>query len=135
LLYIAAFGNIQWLNLSERRKTPIFDCKTIAICNQTVGMTKTTTTANLGIGLTFQGKSVLLVDIDPQANLTTAFNCLNIFTIPKEAHSSPFTYSFSYALAGQTSHFYLFSVPIVFPPGIFAKVVPVSREFLYNRYM
>ena len=47
-------------------------CKTTAICNQKGGVTKTTTTANLGIGLAMQGKRVLLVDIDPQADLTTA---------------------------------------------------------------
>lgn len=44
----------------------------IAICNQKGGVTKTTTTVNLGTGLALQGKSVLLVDADPQADLTTS---------------------------------------------------------------
>jgi chromosome partitioning protein len=44
--------------------------KVIAFANQKGGVAKTTTTLNLGVALAEKGQTVLLVDLDPQGNLT-----------------------------------------------------------------
>ena len=46
------------------------EAKIIAVVNQKGGTAKTTTVENLGIGLSRNGKKVLLIDTDPQASLT-----------------------------------------------------------------
>lgn len=45
-------------------------CRTIAVANQKGGTGKTATTLSLGIALAQRGKRVLLVDTDPQGDLT-----------------------------------------------------------------
>ena len=47
----------------------------IAIASQKGGTGKTTVTVNLGVALQKLGRSVLLVDVDPQASLTTYAGC------------------------------------------------------------
>ena len=54
-------------------------CKVIAVTNQKGGVGKTTTTENVAIGLVRQGFDVLIVDFDPQGDLTSCFRTFCIF--------------------------------------------------------
>lgn len=56
--------------------------KIIAISNQKGGTAKTTSTFSLGVALAKKGQKVLLVDADPQGDLTTYMGWHNVDEIP-----------------------------------------------------
>ena len=53
--------------------------KIISLSNHKGGVGKTSSTANLGAALNMQGKKVLIIDLDPQANLSLHFNLMDKF--------------------------------------------------------
>lgn len=55
--------------------------KVISISNHKGGVGKTTSAINIGAGLNKLGKKILLIDFDPQANLTQSLNINNEFNI------------------------------------------------------
>lgn len=48
----------------------------VSFCNHKGGVGKTCSTSNIGAGLAMRGKKTLMVDLDPQANLTSSFGVI-----------------------------------------------------------
>jgi len=59
--------------------------KVIAISNHKGGVGKTTSTLNIGAGIALKGRRVLLIDLDPQSNLT---QCLGITGVEKSIYGA-----------------------------------------------
>ena len=59
--------------------------KVISISNHKGGVGKTTSTINIGAGLNRLGKKVLLIDLDPQANLSQS---LGLIEEPKNIYGA-----------------------------------------------
>lgn len=59
--------------------------RVIAFCNQKGGVGKTTTTASLGVCLTDMDYEVLLVDLDPQANLSMGLG-IDVYTLDQSVY-------------------------------------------------
>jgi len=91
-------------------------CRVVAVANQKGGVAKTTTAINLATFLAMAGKRVLIIDLDPQANLTSGLGLKGQTTDGRTVYQ---------ALLGQTTDASSLVLPTVVD-RLF--VVPADRQ-------
>jgi chromosome partitioning protein len=109
----------------------------IAIANQKGGVGKTTTTLTLGAALVERGRSVLLVDLDPQSSLTIALgvNAASRSMYEVLGSTEPGTMSLREIVHQITPHFFLAPSDIALSRSEAGLMVRLGRESVLRKIL